>query len=276
MHILNAMNNQTIKAYLASINKYPLLNEAEEKDLSVKIQKGDKASLTKLINSNLKLVVSIATKICKDSEFLMDLIQEGNMGLMVAGGKFSHTFQTRFSTYAYPWITQYILRYIDNHSSLISIPHRKEMMIKKIQNAQAYFFQQNGREATVSELSLFTGIEMDKIISTMDYSYTMASLDVKAGDDANSCTIGDLISDTTYSPENLLVTKETKKIVHELMDSLPGNEKKVLWYRYNFDEEMSGKTLREVSKIIGVSPEAVRQTEMRALKRLEKAARKTV
>ena len=276
MHIFSAMNNQTIKAYLASINKYPLLNEAEEKDLSVKIQKGDKASLTKLINSNLKLVVSIATKICKVSEFLMDLIQEGNMGLMVAGGKFSHTFQTRFSTYAYPWITQYILRYIDNHSSLISIPHRKEMMIKKIQNAQAYFFQQNGREATVSELSLFTGIEMDKIISTMDYSYTMASLDVKAGDDANSCTMGDLISDTTYSPENLLVTKETKKIVHELMDSLPGNEKKVLWYRYNFDEEMSGKTLREVSKIIGVSPEAVRQTEMRALKRLEKAARKTV
>ena len=147
-------------------------------------------------------------------------------------------------------------------------------MIRKIQKSQAYFFQQNGREAAIPELALTTGIPEDKIVEYLNYSYTVASLDVEVSDEGNSVSLGDLLPDMTYSPEELILKEEEKETVKSLMDSLPGKERCVLWYRYNFDGELHAKTLREVSKIVGVSPEAVRQTEIRAVKHMKAAVEK--
>ena len=268
------MEQDVIGSYLNSIKNFSLLSAEEEVELSKKIKSGDKEAARQLVNSNLRLVVSLARKMQVSSSVIMDLIQEGNMGLMVAAEKFSAAFKTRFSTYAYPWIAQYMLRYLNNRTSSIALPNRKEMMIRKLQKAQNYFFQQNGREAAVSELSLLTGIPEDKVTEYLNYSYTVASLDVEVNDEDNSVTLGDILPDTTYSPEEMLMKEEEKETVRSLMNSLPGKERCVLWYRYNFDGELHAKTLREVSKIIGVSPEAVRQTEIRAVKHMKAAVEK--
>ena len=265
------MDKDVVRSYLNSIKNYKLLTAAEEAELADRIHSGDKAALQKLINSNLRLVVSLAKKMQVGPSLIMDIIQEGNMGLMVAAEKFSTEFNTRFSTYAYPWIAQFMLRYINSRTALISLPNRKEMLLRKIQKVQSFFFQQNGREATLAELSLFTGIEEEKVKEYLQYSYTVASLDVEVSDEGNSAEFGDLIPDMTYSPEEQYIREETKQTVMSLLDSLPGKEKTVLWHRFNFGGEMSAKTLREVSKIVGVSPEAVRQTEIRAVKHLKAA-----
>ena len=268
------MEKDVIGSYLNSIKKFSLLSAEEEVELSKKIQSGDKNAVKQLVNSNLRLVVSLARKMQASPSIIMDLIQEGNMGLMVAAEKFSSDFKTRFSTYAYPWIAQYMLRYMNSRTSFIALPSRKEMMIRKIQKSQAYFFQQNGREAAIPELALTTGIPEDKIVEYLNYSYTVASLDVEVSDEGNSVSLGDLFPDMTYSPEELILKEEEKETVKSLMDSLPGKERCVLWYRYNFDGELHAKTLREVSKIVGVSPEAVRQTEIRAVKHMKAAVEK--
>lgn len=260
------------KSYLSQIQKYPLLSPEQEVELSNKIQSGDKAALTKLINCNLRLVVSIAHKFGNTRLSMMDLIQEGNLGLMTAAEKFQTSFKTRFSTYAYPWIMQYMLRYANTKVSFITLPHRKDDLIRKIQSVQAIIFQQTGHEATSLQIAEYLGIPEEKVNETLAYSYSVASLDIEASDEENSVTVGDLLADSTYSPEAMYMKEETKRNIHEMMDNLPGNEKQVIWYRYNFDGENHKKTLREISKIIGVSPEAVRQTEIRAIKHMQAAA----
>lgn len=268
------MDKDVIGSYLNSIKKIKLLSAEEEIVLSKRIQSGDKKAVKELVNANIRLVVSLARKMQVSPSIIMDVIQEGNMGLMVAAEKFNADFKTRFSTYAYPWIAQYMLRYLNSRTSFIALPNRKELMIRKIQKAQAYFFQQNGRESTVTELALIVGIPEDKIVEYLNYSYTVASLDVEVSDEGNSVSLGDLLPDMTYSPEEMLLKEEEKETVKSLMESLPSKERCVLWYRYNFDGDLHTKTLREVSKIIGVSPEAVRQTEIRAVKHMKAAVDK--
>ena len=151
------MENSVIRSYLADIQRYPLLSAAEECDLSEKINASDESAYKKLVNCNLRLVVSVALRIAHNaanSVSEMDLIQEGSMGLMVAARKFSPAFGTRFSTYAYPWIAQYMLRYINTKTAFISIPHRKEALIRSIQKASSYLSQLNGTAPSVSDIAL--------------------------------------------------------------------------------------------------------------------------
>jgi RNA polymerase primary sigma factor len=198
---------------------------------------------------------------------MMDLIQEGNIGLMTAASKFQASFKTRFSTYAYTWIMQYMLRYINNHCALITLPHRKDEMIRRVEAAQAYLFQQTGHEATSTELALYLGVQEEEMSRIMTYSYAISSLDANCNDDS-MMTVGDLLADTTFSPETIIMTEEKKRLIRSLMMNLPENEQKVIWYRFNFDNEVHVKTLREISDVLGVSAETVRQTELRALRHM--------
>lgn len=264
------MEKEVYEQYIKQIQKYPLLSAEEEQDLSKKIQAGDKKACEKLVNCNLRLVVSIAHHFNTKQVSVMDLIQEGNIGLMTAASKFSDSFKTRFSTYAYSWIMQYMLRFINNRSSLITLPHRKDEMIRKIEAAQSYLFQQTGHEATSAELALYLGVPEDDMRKAMIYSYSISSLDADCNEEG-LMTMCDLIADTTFSPETVLMTEEKKKIIRDLMQHLPVNEQKVIWYRFNFDNEVHTKTLREISEILGVSAETVRQTELRALRHMREA-----
>lgn len=269
------MEKDISASYLNAIKHIPLLSQSEEASLSQKIQAGDSQALQRLVSANLRLVVSIACKLdvsCPDSNAgIMDLIQEGNIALMNAAQKFRASFSTKFSTYAYPWIIQYMIRFLNRKARCIPLPGRKERAVRKMQKMQDYFFQQNGREASAAELALYAGISEEKVKECLSCSYTVASLDAEVKDGEKTACFADMIPDCTYAPEEQLMREASKETVRSLMNSLSRREKCVLWYRYNFCCEERAKTLREISMIIGVSPEAVRQTAIRAEKRIKQA-----
>ena len=265
------MEIDVAKGYLNSLKKYPLLSADEEIALAKRIKSGDKEAFNLLVNSNLRLVVSVAGRFNKGAFCIMDLIQEGNLGLMIAAKKFDPAFGTRFSTYAYRWIVQRIMKFISANSSPILLPVHRETLLRRIQKFQNIFFQQNGREATVKELALFAGISEERLNDVLETSYTVASLDVEVADEGKTVSLGDIIPDTAFSPEELAIREDSKSCVNFFMDSLTGIEKSVLRHRYNFDYDLHSKSLREVGRIVGLSQEAVRQAELRAKKHLKSA-----
>ena len=149
---------EIFETYIKQIGRYPLLNAEQEKKLSEQIEKGSAQAVNQLVNSNLRLVISIARKfLCTSKNSIMDLIQEGNLGLMAAASKYHYSFNTRFSTYAYSWILQYMLRYVYNKTSMIALPHRKEELLRKIVAAKNEYKQNLNRELSVPELAEICG-----------------------------------------------------------------------------------------------------------------------
>lgn len=263
---------EMLESYIHQIQRYALLTREEEAEISKRIENGDRAAVTKLVNSNLRLVVSIAKKFnMRGSVSIMDLIQEGNMGLMSAAEKFNYGFNTRFSTYAYTWILQYMLRYLYNKTSMIALPHRKEEFLRKIKTAKEEFYQVYDREPSVTELADFAGVSEEDVAESMAYSYTVTSIDIETSEDGNA-TIGDLIPDNKYNPEVNYLREVEKSELKNMIESLPANERKVIYCRYNLANEAHVPTLRELSDSMGVSAETVRQMELRAMRKIRQAA----
>ena len=267
------MDKLLIKSYMEQVTRYPLLSAEEEIELSRKIQKGDEEAKMKLVNSNLRLVVSIATKYASGQNSLMDLIQEGNLGLITAAGKFNHSFNTRFGTYAHSWITQSILRYIHGHIPTISIPFRKEEKLRNIKKSEVVLKQKLGRNPTLKELAVYLDISEESVkeILLLDYSYSSLNAEIKG---TEGLTWADTISCPKPNPEDFCLKSMLSANIRDLLDFLPEQEKKVLFYRFNFLQEKKPKTLRQIGDLIGVSAETVRQMEIRALRKLRTEAKK--
>lgn len=265
---------EILESYLNQINKFRLLSSDEEKELSRGISKGDRKAVEMLVKSNLRLVVSVAGKLVKNCKVsIMDLIQEGNLGLMAAAEKFSHSYNTKFSTYAYPWILQYMLRFIHNKTSIISIPQRKEILLRNLSKIQNCFIQKHGRYPSKPELCAILGIDMDELNEIIKFEFSFTSLDSSCSEN-NDVTFGELIPDYTFNPEYKLIYEESIKRVHDLVDSLPEKERIIIRQRFNFEYKSSVPTLREISAALGVSAETVRQIEIRALKKIKELAAK--
>lgn len=265
---------EILESYVNQINKFKLLTSEDEKELSKKIENGDKKAVDTLVKSNLRLVVSVAGKIVKNYKAsIMDLIQEGNMGLMAAAEKFSHSFNTKFSTYAYPWILQYMLRFIHNKTAVISIPQRKEILLRNLSKVQNSFIQKHGRYPAKTELCAILGIGMEELNEIIAFEFSFTSLDSSCGD-CSDVTFGELIPDFTFNPEQNLIYKESIQRIHDLVDSLPKRERIIIKQRFNFECKSSVPTLREISAALGVSAETVRQIEIRALRKIRELAEK--
>lgn len=263
---------EIFESYLRQIQRYPLLDAQQEVELSKEIEKGSKVAQTKLINSNLRLVVSIAKRFAGTPRVsMMDLIQEGNMGLMMAAAKFHYGFNTRFSTYAYSWILQYMLRYIYNKTSMISLPHRKEELLRRITAARNDYKQNLNHEPTKKELAEYCGTTIEDIESVLAFACTVTSMDIETSEESGT-TVGDLIPDTSYNPEETFIRRQDILEIKEMVDTLPDKERRVIYYRFNFDYDSHVPTLRELSAALGVSAETVRQMEMRAVKKIKQAA----
>ena len=257
--------------YLNQIQRFPLLDAESERELAVKISAGDKKAVTSLVNSNLRLVVSIANKFKKTYKVsVMDLIQEGNLGLMAAAEKFSPEYETRFSTYAYPWILQYMLRFLHNKTSIISIPQRKEEVLRRLSTIQSEYSEATGKKASKKELALSLGITEDELNSALECLYTCTSLDSECMEDG-SMTVGELIPDFTYDPERNFFIEIAKSNIKQLVADLSEKERVVISGRYNFDGLANAPTLREIGLSLGVSAETIRQTELKALKKIRQA-----
>ena len=256
--------------YLSQIQKYPLLEADTEKQIAEKIAGGDKNAVNQLVNSNLRLVVSVANKLKKTYKVsVMDLIQEGNLGLMAAAEKFSVKYNTRFSTYAYPWILQYILRFLHNKTNMISIPQRKEEVLRRLSNEQNDYIS-GAKGLSKTEAAEKLGISAQELKDALNCKYTYMSLDCECGEDGNT-TIADLIPDMTYEPERRFFLDIAKSNIKQLVSKLTEKERFVIFGRYNLEGKVHAPTLRELGSSLGVSAETVRQTELKALNKIKKA-----
>jgi RNA polymerase primary sigma factor len=258
--------DDTLRSYYEQIKTIPLLSFEEEQRLGDRAQRGDKAAQRRLIESNLRLVLKIARAYSIPDVPIMDLVQEGNIGLMRAVEKFESGHQVRFSTYAACWIKQTINRFLTNHRRPIRLPHRKEEALRKIQVAYHTMSQQLARRPTTTELAEEAGVSPEEAALLLNLCGEMPSLDSDERSDDVFAPIN-AYEDYTYCPERAFMRKNNRSETIRFMDRLSQRERRVLLYRYQFLDN-GLHTLKKIGDKLGVSAETVRQIEIRALKKV--------
>jgi RNA polymerase primary sigma factor len=256
-------------AYFNQIKNKPLLSAEEEWGLSKKILKGSEEAKSRLIESNLRLVVKIARGfISKDVQFL-DLVQEGNIGLMKAAEKFDYRKSVRFSTYAAWWIKQAIVRSLSNKKRAIRLPHRKEEAIKRIQRAYMSLAQKYSRSPSVAEVAKELGLQEGEVLELLHASTSIVSLEAETNNDAG--TLMDMCEDNSFNPDRALEEKSMQEDTLRFLEHLMEREKEILKYRFSFYGNHK-YTLKTIGERMGISPETVRQIEKRAIRKLKEHA----
>ena len=257
--------------YLKEVKSYHLLSAEEEIGLAKRIKKGDVKALQCLINSNLRLVIKIAHHYIAPQSKLMDIIQEGNIGLMTAAKKFSPDFNVRFASYASLWIKQAITRYMSSNDELIRLPTRKYAIVKNIKKFRATFKKENHREPVNQEIIETLGLNEKILKQLYPYIYEpLESLDAIYGDKEESkATLYDyLAQSTSQNPEDAYILKEITEKLDEHLDILGPRDKDILKNRYCMNIEKKKIPFHILGKKYAISPESVRHIEIRALRKL--------
>ena len=259
----------TLRAYFDQIKKTRLLTFEEELALSRSIQRGDEAARQRMITANLRLVVRIAKKYMTSDVSLLDLIQEGNLGLIKAASKYDYRKNVRFSTYASWWIKQAIVRALSNKRRVIRLPHRKEEKLRRINKAFNTLSQQYKRSPNYQEIADELGIQEREVEAIVSLSSAVVSLDGPTPEENG--TLQDLIMDYTYVPDRELLRNSLREKTMGFLETLLAKEKQILLYRFAF---FGGRkyTLKMIGDEMGISPETVRQIEIRALRKLKECA----
>ena len=261
-----------VRMYLREIGKIPLLTYDEELDLAKRILEGDEEAKQKLAESNLRLVVSIAKKYVGRGMMFLDLIQEGNMGLIKAVEKFDYTKGYKFSTYATWWIRQAITRAIADQARTIRIPVHMVETINKLIRTSRHLLQQNGREPTVEELSKEMEMPVDKVVEIQKIAQDPVSLETPIGEEDDS-HLGDFIQDDdSPAPQDSAAYTLLREQLEEVMNTLTPREAKVLKLRFGL-EDGKARTLEEVGREFMVTRERIRQIEAKALRKLRHPSR---
>ncbi len=261
--------NDSVKIYLREIGKVPLLTAQQETELAKRIAAGDEEAKQDLIQANLRLVIAIAKRYAGRGMPFLDLIQEGNMGLIKAVDKFDYTKGFKFSTYATWWIRQAIARAIADQARTIRIPVHMVETIYKITRAQRQLVQELGREPTAEEISdrLEGALSADRIREIQRINQEPVSLETPIGEEDDS-HLGDFLEDKEVETPNEYTTKSLlKDELYEVMSDLTEREQKVLKLRYGL-EDNHPRTLEEVGKEFNVTRERIRQIEAKAIKKL--------
>lgn len=261
--------DDALKSYFSQIRKTPLLTFEEELELSRRIEKGDTQARQRLIEANLRLVVKIAKAYVSPDVGFLDLVQEGNLGLLKAASKYDHRKKVRFSTYASWWIKQSITRALSNKRRSIRLPHRKEDALRKIQRAYNTLSQTLMRRPSTEEIAKEVGMESEDVVQILNISHGPVSLDSDIN--AESGTLHDVFEDYSYSPDQEVMDNALREETIKFLERLREKEKQILLYRFAF---YGGKkyTLKRISDEMGISPETVRQIELRALRKLREHA----
>ena len=261
-----------VKAYLKSIGNHPRLSFEEEKELSEKSLSGDRDAQTKLVECNLKLVVPIAKRYMGCGLPLLDLIQEGNLGLIKAAEKYDGSKGFRFSTYATYWIRQAISRALGDQSRTIRIPANMVELLSKVRRGSAELLQALRREPTEQEIADHLGIELEKVQTVMDMAQATTSLDLAVDDDGET-TMGDLIADSgVENPYQNMVKEANTQIVEAVLATLSNKEADILRMRFGIGADKP-MTLEEVGQHYGVTRERIRQVENKAIRKLRNPLR---
>lgn len=265
---VTSLGEDDVRHYLNEIRRFPLLTAEQEKELARRCAQGDEDAIRHMVNSNLRLVVSVAREYAGRGVPLLDLIQEGSIGLIAAAKRFDYTLDFRFSTYATKWILQGVTRCLFNHGALIRVPQHTAEKMRKIVAAKHALLQETGVEPTEQEIAARTGIPADKVIKLMKLMPQTCSLDAPAGEE--DTTLGALLEDAYAArPQEQLVREELNRMLEQLMDRLSDRQQMVLRMHYGLDDGVC-RTLDEISDALGISKERVRQVERRAMDRLKK------
>ncbi len=261
-----------VRMYLREIGKIPLLTYEQELDLSKRILEGDESAKKKLTESNLRLVVSIAKKYVGRGMLFLDLIQEGNMGLIKAVEKFDYTKGFKFSTYATWWIRQAITRSIADQARTIRIPVHMVETINRLLRTSRHLLQVNGREPTPEEIAEEMEIPVERVLEIQKIAQDPVSLETPIGEE-NDSHLGDFIKDEdSPSPQDSASYTMLREQLNEVMETLTPREAKVLRLRFGLDDGKA-RTLEEVGKQFNVTRERIRQIEAKALRKLRHPSR---
>ena len=264
--------DDAVRMYLKEIGKVPLLTGEQERELAIRMEQGDEDAKKKLCESNLRLVVSIAKRYLNRGLSFLDLIQEGNLGLIKAVDKFDYTKGYKFSTYATWWIRQAITRSIADQARTIRIPVHMVETINKLIRISRQLLQELGREPTSEEIAKEMGITVEKVREIKKISQDPVSLETPIGEEEDS-HLGDFLPDDDVpAPVEAAAYSMLKEQLMEVLDTLSEREKKVLMLRFGL-EDGRPRTLEEVGKEFNVTRERIRQIEAKALRKLRHPSR---
>ncbi len=261
-----------VRMYLKEIGSIPLLSIEHETELAKRMYEGDEQAKNELVEANLRLVVSIAKRYVGKGMFFLDLIQEGNLGLMKAVEKFDYTKGYKFSTYATWWIRQAISRAIADQSRTIRIPVHMVETIHRVSKSQRQLLQKLGREATVEEIAEDIGMSADKVSEIMKISQDPVSLETPIGE-ADDSHLGDFIpDDESMSPADAASYQLLREQLNDVLHTLTPREEMVIKLRFGLDDGRP-RTLEEVGQEFQITRERIRQIEAKALRKLRHPSR---
>lgn len=270
-------DSDSVKVYLREIGSLPLLKAEEEKAIAIAAKKGDEKARKKLIESNLRLVVSIAKHFVYHGLSLLDLIQEGNLGLMKAVEKFDPYKGFKFSTYATWWIRQAITRALADHANTIRIPVHAHELIGKINRTKKILTMTNSGEPSDEEVAKYLNIDVAKIeeAKLIMEKTNLISLDtpIKSDGDRDDSVIGDFIPSTDDDPEEIAYKMALEETVKEVLATLTPREQKVLELRFGLNDNKIF-TLDEIGQMLGVTRERIRQIENKAIRKIKVPVRR--
>lgn len=264
----NAKINDNVKRYLQAIGEYPRLTQEEEVSLCEQMKTGDIDAKDTFIRCNLKLVVSVAKQYSRYGVPLMDLIQEGNLGLIRAVDKFDYTLGFKFSTYAMQWIRQYISRYIMDKGNMIHIPVHVLENEFKVRKSIDILCKELQREPSVEEIAQHSGFTVKKVSELLNMIQDPVSIDMQIDDDGET-SLGDMIADATITtPHEDADSAFIKENIQKSLHILNERERDVIIRRFGLNEQ-APMTLEDIGKIYGITRERVRQIESKAMRKLK-------
>lgn len=260
---------EDVRQYLSEIRRYPMLTPQQERELAMGCADGDAEAIRTMVSSNLRLVVSVAREYAGRGVPLLDLIQEGSIGLITAARKFDYTRDLRFSTYATDWIKQRISMSLNDQSSVIRVPAYTAERMKKLSAAHSKLLAREGREPQVEELAEQIGLSREKVEELLALMPEVSSLDIPVGEKGED-TVGTLLPGAAdLEPQAELVRLELKTLMAELMQQLSERQRTILRLHFGMDDGVC-RSLEEIGKTLGISKERVRQIERQAMDKLQR------
>ena len=254
--------------YMQDIRRFPLLTPEQELEVAKGCARGDEEAIRTMVNSNLRLVVRIAKEYVGRGVPLLDLIQEGSIGLLSAAKKFDHTRECRFANYAAQWIHQGCNRCVLNHGGVIRVPLHTMEKMRKLLAIKAAMWQETGDEPSLADLAIRAEMPEDKVEELLEQVPYVGSLDIPTGEDGED-TLGEILeNENAPQPEKTMVREELKRLLEELLDKLTDRQEQVVRLRFGLDDGVC-YSLQQIAQQIGLSKERTRQIEHEAIEKLK-------